>query len=526
MTNFTLIQQPNSQNETKHLLRLLDQYQVEQHGPLFLVDNARTVSQGASQYRTTGDKLHLTTASRQSTALERRRAILKLSRADIALMPESQMRARSIKLREFDTTLDAILKDLRLSNDIDEKKRKKLIEICDHPDFNFDTKIPGLDESPLEMIIALAYEDPDLVENKSYIPYSLDTSAVNYIDQHSKAFKKITGNHAYSVDDLRQLFPHFIAPKLPAARARSQAIARTELSLDLLEIAKSKGIMFGANLDLGNPARAAGGSGFLVEKTANPRVAHYLIDNGANYKLNGDQGEFSTHSGKEISKLAFYLFDMRHGIYNLGLDDDKVFEVKQDEITDLFVKCLNAKEEYNFIAEGTGHDAVSLVLFAGTPANLTLKLLEQAKGLGYNFKDFHLKNSKENLLQVLLKRENTPSVEVVQFLLDQGVEPYHKMEPDVEIEIDDEPEVTIEDVKAICRFTDITQLNSMLATCSFKDELYEAQEAFKEVFGSFEETAAMPLTAYEVAEYKLYQALAYDELEEVKAWANVLNAFG
>ncbi|MBT6842422.1 MAG: hypothetical protein HOA17_01325 [Candidatus Melainabacteria bacterium] len=176
MSDFTLINQPQTTRDVEKFKSLVDKYRLVQHGGIYVVDAAQTIAAGATSYRKKDDKLAL--AGQDTRHLEQRMSITKLSKADLEILPPDLLASKQKQARAFDTLLDATLKDLRLSNDLDEKKLESLIRICKNPDFDFNADIPGLEESPLTMIMALSYEDPDLIENRRYQPSLPDTSSI------------------------------------------------------------------------------------------------------------------------------------------------------------------------------------------------------------------------------------------------------------------------------------------------------------------------------------------------------------
>ncbi|MBT6842421.1 MAG: hypothetical protein HOA17_01320 [Candidatus Melainabacteria bacterium] len=314
----------------------------------------------------------------------------------------------------------------------------------------------------------------------------------------------------------------FILPSIEPHQAKSQALARTEIALKLLDIAKSRGVMFGAALDLLDPSRAAGGEGYLIEKTQNLRVANYLIDHGASYTLDA-AGENATKSGPNISKLAFLLSEIGRVADDLDCEPEQIFNSRAKQIQEYFNAAFANHETLNSLFDGWGEDAVATVIKFDTPTEIGLRLLKFAKEHGYSFRDFHMETTDETLLDVSVSVEDIPDLAYIDFLLAEGVDPFHEVKI---LDQEQESELSFTDLTVAAKFFDFTQLDTGVFTASAEDEFFEAQEAFAEVFDNYENVGAEPQTAYEKAQYRYYSALANeDDLDVVRTWRQVLQSF-
>ncbi len=347
--------------------------------------------------------------------------------------PEKTLLAHQLKLlRSFKTRFDTMVRQLRETGDIDQKNFTKLKQICVDPEFDFLMPIPGQPRyrsNALSLILAFSRIDPESSINKELDYMYIDSETENKITEHFKRAKKelcIPCGQKISTEDLEQITKpiDYIEPIVPAYRSYAYTNTATELALELLEIAQNKRTEFNLVRN-GHPI-------FDNDETKNLIILNWFVNNSSVISPSYDSSALKTQ--REILKLKVVLnsiVDLNDQSERSNLSPNYI-EERLNNIKLYFKASINQKLQF------WGHtqdDAVILLLENSTklPEKFVLELLQYAKSQGYNFATSYreYQKSKYNLLNIYVEDNydatgSIPSVNIVKFLLDNGVNPFEE----------------------------------------------------------------------------------------------------
>jgi hypothetical protein len=321
----------------------------------------------------------------------------------------------------FHEQLESIFGRLQRQELVSDREFLQLKRICADPDFDF--TLPGLNGQgpPLFAILDMSCQTPHLYPESVVYPAFRGGELLDLV--FSSIFSPDGGvRDELEMDDL---FDAGIeARAISAARSGSYLVHCTERAIDLLEVAKAKGVNFALPIDLGErsnvwiPSKGAPEGESPLRYTYNLVIADWLVDNGA---LWGPLVDWKPPS-PEMSKLAVRLnmswCDHFEQPNNLELTPTGYERLKL-ETRRFFRLALERREE--LYSDG---DPVMLLIQNANqmPSPFVIELLGVAESLGYNFRDSQ-DTCADGLLSAAVSGQPAP-LEVIAYLLERGADPF------------------------------------------------------------------------------------------------------
>lgn len=385
--------------------------------------------------------------------------------------PNKSILAREQKLcRSFLYRFGIMVRELRETGKVNQENFSKLKNICRDSEFDFLMKISKQQSTvgiPLYMILDFAQHDPDSSINKELRPY-IDEETGEKINEYRRQCQEQEGIiciNAVSKESLERIDTpkEYIELTIPPNRSQKYAQTATELSIELLEIAKQKHTEFNA-AEMGHP---------LADSIENLAIADWFIANSHSVSEETTSLKDFKINPRNISKLKALLdstIDFKNPNQNQYIGPNYKKERLQ-AIEKYFCEALIHEEEF----DGTDlHDPVTLLISSHykLPEEFIMRLLNYADSKGYDFKNSRRKHENYLLHNLLFLAASQPfaeffipSTKVVKFLLDKGVNPFETLDEDITMG----PTINREFIGSLAEALDSGKIQKVVDCLSGKD---------------------------------------------------------